>query len=289
MSLQSVHYETKVHSSDSQFSKPFKLLADMFTEMMEGRTLSFMLAVRDLKAQYRQSMLGIIWAFIPPIVWAVGLTVAKKNGIINVDATQMKSYTAYVMIGMALWQIFTAALTGPLQSLNTNRSLLTRVSFPREIIIMADILKQLFTVVINLLVIIAAFLWFKIPVTWDSLWGIPAILTLVLLGTAVGIFLAPVGLLYKDITNSLPIVLMLGMACTPVVYPLPHYEGFFAGAVRLNPVTPLLETARQLATGEQLTVFPQFLMIVGLSILALVLGMAFLRNVIPVICERWGA
>src|SRR5262245_47871740 len=127
MSLQSVHYETKVHSSESQFSKPWRLLSDMFKEMIEGRTLAFMLAVRDLKAQYRQSMLGIIWAFIPPIVWAVGFTVARQNKIINVGEIPGGNYTAFVMIGVSMWQIFNAALVGPLQSLNTNRGLLTRV------------------------------------------------------------------------------------------------------------------------------------------------------------------
>jgi lipopolysaccharide transport system permease protein len=234
-------------------------------------------------------MLGIVWAFIPPIVWAVGFTVARQNNIINVGEIPGGNYTAFVMIGVSMWQVFNAALVGPLQSLNTNRSLLTRVSFPREIIIMADILKQLFTMLINLLVITVAFIWFQIPVTMSTFLAIPAMLSLVLLGTVVGIFLAPVGLLYKDITNSLPIIMLLGMACTPVMYPRPHYAGFFAEAVRLNPVTALLETARQLALGDQLTLLPQFFTIVGLSILMLVVGMAFLRNVIPVICERWGA
>lgn len=288
MSLQSVHYETKVHRSTSQFKRPLRLLGEMFGEIRAGRTLAMMLAVRDLKAQYRQSMLGIVWAFIPPIVWAVGLTVARNNGFIKVDATG-PNYTAYVMIGMSLWQIFTAALVGPLQSLETNRGLLTRVNFPREVIIMSDILKQLFTVMINLLVISAAFIWFRMPVSFSSLLAIPAILSLVALGTALGIFLAPVGLLYKDITNSLPIMLILWMASTPVVYPLPPYDGFFAAAVRMNPVTPLLETARQLAVGEHLTVLPQFFVIIFLALFLMVIGMAFLRSVIPVICERWGA
>ncbi len=260
----------------------------MFKDLVSSWPLSVMLAVRDLKAQYRQSFLGIIWAFIPPIVWAVGLTVAKQNNFVNVDATEM-NYTAFVMISISLWQMFSASLSGPLTSLHTNRSLLTRVAFPREVIVVSDILKQLFTVAINLLVIIATFIWFQVPVGWTSLLAIPAMLLLVLLGTALGLMLAPIGLLYRDISSALPIVMMMWMAFTPVLYPLPPYEGFFATAVRWNPATSILVTARELVSGEALTVFPQFIIMGCGALVVLVFGMALLRCVLPVICERWGA
>lgn len=288
MSLNSGHFETKHIDSESIFTRPGKLFAEMFKDIFESGPLSVMLAVRDLKAQYRQSFLGIVWAFIPPIVWAVGLTVAKSNAFINIDSPKM-NYTAFVMISISLWQIFSAALTGPLISLNTNRALLTRVAFPREVIIMSDVLKQLFTVLINLLVIIAAFVWFQVPVGWSSLLAIPAMLLMVLLGTAFGILLAPIGLLYRDISSALPIVMMMWMAFTPVLYPLPPFAGFFATTVRWNPVTPMLVTVRELVADETLTVFPQFVAVTVGSLVILILGMALLRSVLPVICERWGA
>jgi lipopolysaccharide transport system permease protein len=190
-----------------------------------------------------------------------------------------------------MWQMFQAALRGPMMAMNLNKGILTKVRFPREAIILADVMKLGVEIVVYLLLIIAAFFFYDIPFGRTVLLFPFAYLMLVLLGTTIGLFLAPIGLLYRDIGAMLPYLLMGGLVITPVIFPMPSAEntGLFATVVRMNPVTPVLVTARELATSQPLTMLPQFFVMAGLTVVGLVLAMALLRAATPQIVERWSS
>jgi lipopolysaccharide transport system permease protein len=291
MSLESGHRQISIYSSESALRQPLRLLRELFRDLAQGRQLGFALAVRDLKAQYRQSLLGIVWAFGPPIFLAVMLTVAKSNRLYNPGLTTLP-FPAYVLISTSLWQIFTASLSGPMTALQSNKGLLTKVRFPREAVIFADLYKICFTASIQLVLIAGTFIWFHIPVKPSMIFAPFALLSLVVLGTSLGLFLAPLGTLYRDVANSMQIITLVWLTITPVTYPYPKpgvMEGVFATTVRLNPVTPLLVTVRELAAGEPLTLLPQFFLVVGLALALLLLGLVVLRVSIPLLIERWSA
>jgi lipopolysaccharide transport system permease protein len=288
MSLESGHHEVQVYGAESTFKRPLDFLRAMFADIAASRTLGFTLAVRDLKAQYRQSLLGILWAFGPPIFMTVMLTVAKQNNFVSPPETQLP-YPAFVLISMSLWQVFTAALNGPLSALQANKGILTRVRFPRESVIIADLVKLAFTISIQMVLIIATFIWYRIPPSPGMLLAPVALLVLIALGTTFGLFLAPIGTLYRDIANSLPVIIGVWFTITPVAYPYRHYNGLFATVVTWNPVTPVLTTVRELATGEALTLLPNFLIVAAVTIPMFLLGLAVLRASIPLLIERWSA
>ncbi len=79
MSLESGHLQTYVYGAESTVLRPWKLLAAIWRDLTTSRQLAVILAVRDIRAQYRQSLLGILWILAPPIVIAVGLSVAEKT------------------------------------------------------------------------------------------------------------------------------------------------------------------------------------------------------------------
>ena len=110
----------------------------MWRDLLASRELAWRLMVRDIKAQYRQSFLGIFWAFIPPIVTAVGFTMASDAKVLNVGVTDLP-YPAYVMFSMTLWQTFVEALNSPIQAVNAAKSMLAKINFPREAIILAKL------------------------------------------------------------------------------------------------------------------------------------------------------
>lgn len=288
MDLESGHHKITTFGSQSALKSPLNLIKETIADIGACWQLAFMLAYRDLKAQYRRSFLGWLWLVIPPIAWAVGLTVLRKNNLADLGRTELH-YSAYVLISMALWQIFNEALRGPINSFNANRSVLTKVSFPRESIIVANILKLSVNIVIQVALITLAFLYYKIPFTTQALAFPLAIVVLVLVGTAMGLLLTPIGLLYQDIGNGMPYLAMAGLAVTPVLFPMPSAanDGIFATVVRLNPVTPVIVTARELATGEMLTQVPQFFVASFLALLGLVVGLLLLRLAMPLVVERW--
>jgi lipopolysaccharide transport system permease protein len=290
MSLESGHHVVRTFGAESTVTSPAKFFAEMWTDLLQSRQLAGMLAYRDLKAQFRQSLLGWFWLIIPPLMWTIGMTVLRRNNLADLGETDIY-YPAYVLISMSMWQMFQAALRGPMMAMNLNKGILTKVRFPREAIILADVMKLGVEIVVYLLLIIAAFFFYDIPFGRTVLLFPFAYLMLVLLGTTIGLFLAPIGLLYRDIGAMLPYLLMGGLVITPVIFPMPSAEntGLFATVVRMNPVTPVLVTARELATSQPLTMLPQFFVMAGLTVVGLVLAMALLRAATPQIVERWSS
>ena len=273
-----------VYTPESKIKHPYQLLKEMWRDLLASRELAWRLMVRDLSAKYRQSLLGIIWAFIPPIVMAVGFTVAKGSGVVNLGETSLP-YPAYVMFGMTLWQTFTEAINAPVQGVTQGKQMLVKINFPREAIALGKLGEVFFNFGIKLILIVGLFIWFKIPVTWSVILAPVALIHLIMLGTAIGLFLAPLGALYQDISLSITFATGFWLFLTPVVYPVPS-EGLFGTIVQLNPVTPLLVTTRELATTGEISEPVGFWVASAIAIVGLLLAWLFYRLAMPFVIER---
>ena len=276
-----------IYTPESQLKYPLRLLRQMGRDLLASRELAWRLMVRDISAQYRQSFLGVFWAFVPAIATALGLTLATNANILNIGATSLP-YPAFVMFSMTLWQTFTEALNGPIQAVNTAKPMLARINFPREAIILSQLGQVFFNFGIKLILIVGLFIWFKIPVSWTAILAPVALIHLIALGTAIGLLLVPIAALYDDINRGLTMVLGLWLFLTPVIYPVPQ-SGTFATLVQLNPVTPLLVTVRELATTGVVSNPQGFWVASGLAIGGLLLGWLFYRVAIPFVVERISA
>jgi lipopolysaccharide transport system permease protein len=115
-----------------------------------------------------------------------------------------------------------------------------------------------------------------------------ALLHLIALGTAIGLFLTPISALYQDVSRALGIGLSLWLFLTPVIYSAPK-QGLFATLVRLNPVTPLLVTTRELATTGIVSDPQGFWIVSILTFIGLFLGWLIYRVSMPFIIERMSA
>ena len=273
-----------IYTPESQIRRPQKLLGSMWRDLLASRELAWRLLVRDISAKYRQSFLGIFWAIIPPIVLAVGFTLAKSGGVVSFGNTEFP-YPAYVMFSMTLWQTFVEALQGPVQAVTQAKAMLARINFPREALILAKLGEVFFNFGIKLVLIIGLFIWFKMPVTWSVILAPVALIHLVVLGTFFGLLLAPMGVLYQDFSMGLTLGTSFWLFLTPVIYPVPN-EGLFGTIVNLNPVTPLLVTTRELATTGVVSNPQGFWLVSILALLGLFLTWIFYRVAMPYVVER---
>jgi lipopolysaccharide transport system permease protein len=276
-----------IYTPLSSLRNPKKLLREMWQDLLASRELAWRLMLRDINSQYRQSLLGITWAFLPPIVMATGFTLANQANVIQVGKTDIP-YPAYVTFSTALWQTFVEALNAPLQAVTQARPILAKVNFPREALIIAKFGEILFNFAIKILLIISLFIWFKISVTWTVILSPVAIIHLILLGTFIGVLLAPLGLLYQDISRGLTLITGFWLFLTPVIYPVPK-TGIFATLVNFNPVTPLLVTARELATTGNLSQPTAFWTVSIITFIGLILTWIVFRLAMPFVVERVGS
>lgn len=273
-----------VYTPESRLRHPVQLCKQMGQDLLASRELAWQLLVRSISAQYRQSFLGIFWAFVPPIVTAIGFTFASNANILNVGVTDLP-YPAYVMFSMTLWQTFAEALNGPIQAVTAAKQMLAKINFPREALILAKLGEVFFNFAIKLILIVALFLWFRIPVSWAAILAPVALIHLVMLGTFFGMLLAPLAALYNDISRGLTIIVGLWLFLTPVVYPVPSGGGL-AKLVQLNPVTPLLVTTRELATTGVVSNPYGFWVTSFITMVGLLLAWVVYRLAMPFVVER---
>lgn len=276
-----------VYTSEPGLRSAKKMVKDLWNDLKASRELAWRLIIRDISAQYRQSLLGIIWAFLPPLVTALIFVVLNDRKIINLEETTIP-YPVFAIFGTVLWQIFVYSLNAPLRVINTSRSLLTKINFPREALVLSSLGQTLFNAGIKLIILVAVGVVFNIPFTWGVPFALVATLSLIFLGITFGLLLTPLGLLYTDISHGLTIITTLWFFLTPVVYPSPA-EFPFSLIATVNPVSPILIGVRDLATLGTLHNPIMFFVVTFLMILLFALSLIIYRLALPILIERLSA
>ena len=276
-----------IYTPDSLLANPIKMLRDMFTDLATSRGLAWRLAIRDISAQYRQTFLGFFWAIILPLANTLVWIFLSRTGVVTMADTTLP-YSAYVFTGTMLWAIFMDALNAPLQVTTAAKGMLTKINFPREALLVAGIYQTLFNAAIKVVLLIGALMLLGINPSWNlSLFPI-GILSLILAGTAIGLLITPVGLLYTDIGKAIPLLMQFMMYFTPVVFPMPK-EGLAAAIFQLNPLTPLILTTRDWLTGFSPEHLGYFFFINIIAVFLLLVVWVVYRLAMPILIERMGS
>ncbi len=276
-----------VYTPESRLRFPILMVREMWRDLLASRELGWRLMVRDISAKYRQSLLGFLWAFLPPVATALVFIILNSRKIINISETNIP-YPAFVMFGTVLWQVFVDSLNAPLKAVTASKALLAKINIPKEALILSGIGQTLFNLSIKLLILVMVFIIYKLPLGWGVPLSLLAVLVLVLLGTALGLLITPIGVLYTDIAHGLMVVTGLWFFITPVVYPPPVNFPFSLLAV-LNPVSPILVGARDLATQGVLHNPVPFFAVTFLMFVVLVVSWVVYRLAIPILVERMSA
>ena len=286
MSVLSTDANEVTYSPASPLANPGKLISELVRDTVRYRELIWILFLRDLKAQFRQSMLGYVWLFLPPIMTTAVWLFLNSQKVIAVETTDMP-YPLFVMIGSVLWQTFVKLLQCPLQAFHEGKPVFMKLKVPPEAFIAAGTARAVFEFVIYAIVLIPAFIVFQVSPSWSIL-ALPIfLLAIFTLGTAIGLLLIPVGSLYSDIAQATPVIMAFLMYMAPVVYPPPE-SGLAASVIQWNPMTPLLTGVRDLfTTGSMECVIPAvaIFLVSSLAVFASIVG---IRIIMPHLVARMG-
>lgn len=276
-----------VYTPESSIKSPRKLIKEMFADLGRSHDLAWRLSVRDINAQYRQSRLGILWAFIMPLATTLTWIFLNMSGIISVKTTDIP-YPLYVFSGTLIWSIFMESMQSPLAQTNAAKSMLSKINFPREAIILSSFYQILFNSGIKMLLLIIAVVVMGFSAGWMLLLFPFAILVLILCGMSIGLFLTPIGMLYNDIGRAISLGMQFVMYISPVVFPIPT-SGWVKIPFSYNPITPLIMTARQCLTGYSGNYLPGFIIVSICMLFVLFFSWMIYRVTMPVIIERMSA
>ena len=276
----------RVYTPEGALHHPARLVREMFRDLLASRELAWRLFVRDVSARYRQSMLGYVWAFLPPLVATFTFVLLNRSGVFSSGETAVP-YPAYVMIGTLLWQVFADAINSPIKTVTSAKAMLTKINFPREAILLSGLYEVLFNFVIRLVLLVGTLIWFKMVPPITAPLALAGVLAILCFGFMIGLLLTPVGLLYTDIGQTLTIMVSFWMLLTPVVYKPPS-TGLLATLSKLNPVSPLIITTREWLTVGPATQFIPALCVFLATLLLLFGGWVLYRLTMPILVERMG-
>lgn len=214
---------------------------------------------KELRVQYKDSVLGFLWSMLNPavtmLVYFVVFQIILKNG--------MPRYAIFLMCGVLVWNFFSTGLAGGCGALVTNASIIKKVAFPREITVLSQIGSALIQVGFQTVVLVLFMAVFRRGPAIEYLWLlVPAMIALLLLTTALGILFAAINVRLRDMQHLLAVGLSVWFWATPIVYQYRlvrdrivrylHVDGhtvLYASAYlplfilyRLNPVTPIVLT-----------------------------------------------
>ena len=275
-----------VYTPGSPLREPARFVRAMAADLLASRELAWRLFIRDLSAQYRNSLLGYLWVFVPPLMASLPFIYLNSAGVLRMGETPIP-YAAYATVGTIIWQTFVEALNSPLRTTNAARSILTRINFPREAILLSGLMQVGFSFLVRLLLLFVVFAAFGLTPAHTAPLFFVGMVSVALTGFMIGLLLTPVGLLYGDVQHSLPIASTFLMLLTPVLYPVPA-SGPAAIVTTINPLTPLVMTTRDWLTTGAATHAGAFVLVSLTTVTLLLLGWVAYRLALPHLIARLG-
>ncbi|HEV2865229.1 MAG TPA: hypothetical protein VGX37_01825 [Allosphingosinicella sp.] len=269
-----------VYRAAPELSHPAGFFARAATDLRRSFAIAWRLFGAGLRARHRRSLLGYVWLFVPAAAATAICVYLQSHRVFGVGPTALP-YAVHVLAGMVLWQVFVDALNAPLQQLSASRQMIGRTPVPHEAVVLGGVFEVALNALVRLVVLAVVILAFGIvPAPSAALLPL-AMVSLALLGLALGLFAAPLGLLYDDVRSGLLLVATVWFFLTPIIYPPTG-----SGLLRFNPVTPLIETGRGWILGPGTA--PGFFLVVGLSLLGLIAAWFVYRLARPHVVARLG-
>jgi lipopolysaccharide transport system permease protein len=274
-----VHY-----TPEPQLVRPKQFLRSTVASLRSSRAIAVRFMVRDLQAQYRQSVLGYVWLLAPVAATTLLWVLLSASKIVNPGEMRIP-YPVFAMVGTLLFQGFLDGLDAPLVQLDKSANLLGKVNFPAEALLLSALMQAGLNVMLRIVVALPVILAFGVAIGPEFLLAPVGALALVVLGFGVGLVLTPLGALYRDVPQGIGFVKTFLFLVTPAVYaPIPTGIGHVL--YRLNPIARLLVVARNWMTGG--AVSPGAIWFVVLAGAVGLVGVAWLlfRLALPHLVDR---
>jgi len=237
--------KTVVYFPDKPIKQGYlSLFKEMIGEIIASRWLIQQLFKRNFRATYRQSVLGLFWALIIPIVSVGTFIFLSRGGVFDVGDISIP-YPIFAVAGTALWQLFSVGLTLSANSLVSGGSMVTKINFAKESLVISAAAQGIIPSLIQIVVVFMLFGCYQIIPPLTVLLVPFAMIPLLLLTLGLGFILSLVNGVFRDVGLGISIIVTFLMFATPVLYAKPP-SGIVAAVSQYNPLYYLVAMPRDL-------------------------------------------
>jgi len=212
-------------------------LFQQIKELYAYREMLKNLVAKELRARYKGSVFGFLWTFFNPLLVLVVYSIVFSF----VMRVQMERYPLFLFVGLLPWNYLATSAQMGVASIVAGGGLIKKTYFPREVLPLSVVLANLVNYVLSLLILIAALLIVKIPLTL-ALLAFPVILLVqTFLVAGLTFLLAAANVYFRDLEHITGVVIMAWFFCTPILYPLEMVPAEIKGLFLLNPMVPVIK------------------------------------------------
>ncbi len=212
-------------------------------DLWRYRELFYILSWRDIKVKYKQTVLGVLWVILRPLLTMIIFTFVFGR-IANMDMYSSVPYSIIVFGGLLPWQFFSNALTECSNSLIGNERLITKVYFPRLIIPASSVITSFIDFLISLLILIILFFFYRYTPPWQILL-MPIFWILVFFASfGPGLYLTALNVKYRDFRYIIPFIVQFGLFISPVGYMTSKIPSQWIWVYSLNPMVGVIDCFR---------------------------------------------
>jgi lipopolysaccharide transport system permease protein len=262
----------KTYEPDNFLKKGyFFVFKEIIEELKKNVWFTFQMFKRDFSAMYRQSIIGISWAFIVPVISVGTFIILNRSGVFNIGELRVP-YAIFAVAGMAFWQIFAIGLISSTNSLVKAGAMIVKINFSRKSLVIAAGAQFIIPFLVQLVLLGILFIYYGIMPDIKSLLVPLAIIPLILFALGLGLILSLINAVLRDIGNIISIMITFIMFLTPVLYTEPK-SGILAGITMYNPLYYLVSTPRDIILMGEI-VYPKGFIIS--TIISMVIFVVFL-------------
>lgn len=208
-----------------------------------SRELIRQLFIRDFLAVHKKSFLGIGWIILSPIIGITSWVFMNAAGILRPGDVGIP-YPAFVLLSTSLWGLFMGFYQSATGTLSAGQGFIMQVKFPHEALLSKQILEQLANFIISFFINILILLAFGVSPSWTIVFLPLVALPLFFLGAGIGLIVAVIGVVLVEVRKILDFVFGFLIFLTPVIYAYDSSNGALSSVIRWNPLTYLIDTAR---------------------------------------------
>lgn len=219
-------------------------------DLWRYRELFYVLAWRDISVRYKQTIIGVLWALLRPLLTMLVFTVVFSR-IANLPSEGLAPYALMVFAGLLPWQFFSASLSESSSSLIDNRNLISKIYFPRLIVPTASVVVSFADFLIGFIILFGLMIWYHFLPPWQIL-TLPLFVALAFLASlGPGLWVASMNVKYRDFRYVIPFIVQMGLYISPVGFSSSLVPDQWRLLYSLNPMVGVIDGFRWAILGEQ--------------------------------------
>jgi len=273
------------YEPDNSIKKGYlSLWKEIFQELRQSKWLLYQLFKRDFFAIYKQSLIGVFWAFIVPIISVGTFIILNRSGVFDFGEIEVP-YPIFAILGMAFWQLFSTGLITTSNSLVKAGSMLVKINFSKKSLVIASSAQSLVPFIVQLVLVGVLFVVYGVSPNVKILFFPFFMIPIILFTLGFGFIFSLLNSVVRDIGNALSVFMTFLMFLTPVLYAKPKI-GILIPITKFNPLYYLISMPRELILKGTISEWKGFLFSVGVAFLVFIMGLIIFHLTETRVTER---